>query len=296
MAPTRTRQRQTRKKANGKVLDVRSEKQLSMFDKLVVHGPVSVPVTLTFVKKEGCGPCEQFHENVWSPLTKLKHKMMNLATIDSEVYDKSGLPPVSQYPTIMLVGKDKKPAVFNDETGTPTNSFPRKPTLEEDFHSLKTLVTQIPPMPLTPNKTAMLSRANTRNALNRPSPIKASNSLIARKNSANSMMRETSPYDKEETVIPSKISETEGLDPIRSEPVEAYSEKTTFTPPKISEDVSSTAVKSQVPGAPSGIAASIQLQRGGLLQSIRDYTDSLKSILKMRRKKNKRTRGRSGTR
>jgi hypothetical protein len=66
------------------------------------------------------------------------------------------------------------------------------------------------------------------------------------------MMRETSPYDKEETVIPSKISETEGLDPIRSEPVEAYSEKTTFTPPKISEDVSSTAVKSQVPGAPSG--------------------------------------------
>lgn len=295
MAPTRTRQRQTRKKVNGKVLDVRSEKQLSMFDKLVVHGPVTVPITLTFVKKEGCGPCEQFHENVWSPLTKLKHRMMNLATIDSEVYDKSGLPPVSQYPTIMLVGKDKKPAVFNDETGAPTNSFPRKPTLEEDFHSLKTLVTQ-PPMPSGANIVPMPSRANTRNALNRPSPIKASNSLIARKNSANSMMRETSPYDKDETVIPSKVAETEGLDPIRSEPVEAYSEKTMFTPPKLSEDVSSTAVKSQVPGAPSGIAASIQLQRGGLLKSIRDYTDSLKSILKMRRKKNKRTRGRNGTR
>jgi hypothetical protein len=111
--------------------------------------------------------------------------------------------------------------------------------------------------------------------------MNAANSLISKGNNSNSMVRETSPYDKEETVIPSKISE-----PIRSEPIEAYSEKTVFTPPKVSEDVSSTAVRSQVPGSLSGIAASLQLQRGGLLKSITDYTQSLKTVLKMRAKKN----------
>jgi hypothetical protein len=258
-----------------------------MFDKMVVHGPVTIPVTLTFVKKQGCGPCERFHENVWSPLTKLKHRTMNLATIDSEVYDKSGLPPVSQYPTIMLVGKDKKPAVFNDESGGPTNSFPRKPTLEEDFHSLKTLVTQpasdkmssmssMPPMP--PSVVSASGASGT--------SMNARNSMISKRNNSNSMIRETSPYDKEETVIPSSSSE-----PQRSEPLEMYSEKTLFTPPKPSEDVSSTAMRSQVPGSLSGIAASIQLQRGGLLKSITDYTQSLKAILKMRTKsKQKKTK------
>ena len=278
MASRKSRvRRQTRRKDNGKVLDVRSERQLSMFDKMVVHGPVTIPITLTFVKKQGCGPCERFHENVWSPLTKLKHRTMNLATIDSEIYDKSGLPPVSQYPTIMLVGKDKKPAVFKDEGGAPTNSFPRKPTLEQDFHSLKTLVTQTPPAMASP---AMASVAMQTPSAKVSAPMNASNSLISKRNNSNSMVRETSPYDKEETVIPSKISE-----PIRSEPVEAYSEKTVFTPPKVSEDVSSTAVRSQVPGSLSGIAASLQLQRGGLLKSITDYTQSLKAILKMRTSK-----------
>ena len=296
MASRKSRvRRQTRRKDNGKVLDVRSEKQLSMFDKMVVHGPVTIPITLTFVKKQGCGPCERFHENVWSPLTKLKHRTMNLATIDSEVYDKSGLPPVSQYPTIMLVGKDKKPAVFKDEVGAPTNSFPRKPTLEQDFHSLKTLVTQTPLDKVTPLPSAPLPSEPMPSMTMNSEPMKsgsmpyvkitrsmnAANSLISKGNNSNSMVRETSPYDKEETVIPSKISE-----PIRSEPIEAYSEKTVFTPPKVSEDVSSTAVRSQVPGSLSGIAASLQLQRGGLLKSITDYTQSLKTVLKMRAKKN----------
>jgi len=277
--------RQTRKKQSGKVLDVRSESQISLFNKMVVHGPVSVPITMTFVKKEGCGPCERFHKDVWSPLTKLKHKSMNLATIDSEVYDKTGLPPVSQYPTIMLVGKDKKPAVFKNEQGEPSNSLPRKPSLEEDFHSLKTLVTT-PAPPVAVSVPAPAPATVSESGSVTPSP-KPSNTRVLNKNSSNSMLRETSPYDKDATIVPSKGSES----PLRSEPVEAYSEQTAFTPPKVTEDVSATAVKSQVPGAPSGIAASLQLQRGGkLLRSICNYTDSLKAILKMRRKKSMKTR------
>ena len=271
-----TMKRQTRKKQNGKVLDVRSEKHLSLFNKMVVHGPLTIPITMTFVKKQGCGPCENFHENVWSPLTKLKHRNMNLATIDSEVYDKTGLPPVSEYPTVMVIGKDKSIRPFQDEQGSPINSFPRKPTLEEDFKSLKELVTE----PLTP-----VPNTTIRGSI---------------KNKSNSMMRNTSPYDTTETVVPSKSNE---VSLVAGEPVtDLFINKsksamptsgtppTSGMPPNMSEDVSATAVRSQVPGAPSGIAASIQLQRGGLLKAIRDQTDSLKAILKMRYKKSKKTR------
>jgi len=222
----------TRKSKTGKVLHVRSPNELMKFDNLIMNGPL----TMIFVKKETCGPCQRFQEHVWSPLTQLQNKHMNLATVDSEVYGQTGLPPVSQYPTLMLVGKDKEPAVFNDqETGEPTNSLPRKNTLEEDLNSLRALVQQ--PKKNIPNLRLSGSKSNV-----------------------NSMPRETSPY-KEDTVIPSEM-------------------------------VESSSITSQTPDAaalqgtsPSGIAKTISLQRGGLLQKIRQQTAALKAILKMRRKK-----------
>lgn len=235
----------TRKLKTGKVLHVRSPNELMKFNNLIMNGPL----TMIFVKKETCGPCQRFQEHVWSPLTQLQNKHMNLATVDSEVYDQTGLPPVSQYPTLMLVGKDKEPAVFNDqETGEPTNSLPRKNTLEEDLNSLRALVQQ--PKKNIPN-------------------LKLSGS----KSNVNSMPRETSPY-KEDTVIPSSIVERPTM------------------PPMTSQSPSMPLMSSQTPDAAalqgtssSGIAKTISLQRGGLLQKIRQETAALKAILKMRRKK-----------
>jgi hypothetical protein len=109
-----------------------------MFEALLGKGPL----TLIFVKKETCGPCHRFNDEVWQPLTKLKNKSVNLATVDSEVFRNTSLAntPPKFYPTLMLVGKDKKPATFEDEEGMPTNAMPRNSTLSEDKEALSNLV------------------------------------------------------------------------------------------------------------------------------------------------------------
>ena len=134
MAPRTTR----RNRSKGKVLDVRSSRHGKLLDNLMVKGPL----TLVFARLDGCGPCERFKKEVWTPLTKLKNRSMNLATIESSAIANTSLAPYApqQYPTIMLVGPDKKPATFVDESGQTTNSMPRKNTLSEDRATLSSLV------------------------------------------------------------------------------------------------------------------------------------------------------------
>ena len=75
--------RKTRKGQTGgrKVLDARSNKDIKLIENMIVTGPL----TLVFAKLEGCGPCQRFNSEVWSHLTKLKKRGMNLASIDSEL-------------------------------------------------------------------------------------------------------------------------------------------------------------------------------------------------------------------
>ena len=149
MAPKKTRQLKgkkgtkknfTRKMQNGKgkVLDVRSPKDVALFEKLIVNGPL----TFVYVNAKWCGACHQFTDKVWSSLTKLKNKGMNLASVDSEMIGKTSLANVPRkfYPTLMLVGKDKKPATFIDEEGNPTAAMPRNASLEEDREAFTSLV------------------------------------------------------------------------------------------------------------------------------------------------------------
>lgn len=151
---TRTTQRKGRtpKKSKGKVLDVRSDDHLEHFENLMVNGPL----TLVFVRLEGCGPCERFKKDVWSPLSQMKKKGMNMAMIESNMVPKTSLSsvPTKSYPTLLLVGKDKKPATFVDEDGQPTNSMPRKNTLEEDKETLTALIRSPNMHPLSENVTS----------------------------------------------------------------------------------------------------------------------------------------------
>jgi hypothetical protein len=72
----------------------------------------------------------------------MKNKGMNMAMIESDMIPKTSLANVPRkfYPTLMLVGPDKKAATFLDENGEPTNSMPRKNTLEEDKETLSALL------------------------------------------------------------------------------------------------------------------------------------------------------------
>ena len=142
------RGRITRKQRQGgkKVLDVRSKKMIGNFENLLGRGPL----TLVLIYADWCGACHRFRDEVWSPLTQLKDATMNRAAIREDMIAGTSLANVERkfYPTLLLVGKDKKPATFVDENGASTPAMPRKPTLGEDKESLTALVNS--PTPLLP--------------------------------------------------------------------------------------------------------------------------------------------------
>ena len=142
------RGRVTRKYKQGgkKVLDVRSKKMIANFENLLGRGPL----TLVLIYADWCGACHRFRDEVWSPLTQLKDATMNRAAIREDMIAGTSLANVERkfYPTLLLVGKDKKPATFVDENGASTPAMPRKPTLGEDKESLTALVNS--PTPLLP--------------------------------------------------------------------------------------------------------------------------------------------------
>jgi hypothetical protein len=125
---------------NGKIVHVRSEKDIPALHNMIFKGPTEISVVFALLK--GCGPCEGMKREVISHLTSLKQRGMNIATVDSEVFNKTKLASIPRkfYPTILLVGKDGKAATFPDEMGEPTNSMPRKATLEEDKKALTALI------------------------------------------------------------------------------------------------------------------------------------------------------------
>jgi thiol-disulfide isomerase/thioredoxin len=141
------KRRLTRKVKKGKkVLDVRSKNMIANFEQLLGRGPL----TLVLIYADWCGACHRFRDEVWSPLTQLKNATMNRAAIREDMIAGTSLANVERkfYPTLLLVGKDKKPATFVDENGVSTPAMPRKQTLDEDKESLTALVNS--PTPLLP--------------------------------------------------------------------------------------------------------------------------------------------------
>jgi len=119
---------------------------IANFEQLLGRGPL----TLVLIYADWCGACHRFRDEVWSPLTQLKNATMNRAAIREDMIAGTSLANVERkfYPTLLLVGKDKKPATFVDENGVSTPAMPRKQTLDEDKESLTALVNS--PTPLLP--------------------------------------------------------------------------------------------------------------------------------------------------
>ena len=271
--------RKTRKGQTGgrKVLDARSNKDIKLFENMIVTGPL----TLVFAKLEGCGPCQRFNSEVWSHLTKLKKRGMNLASIDSELIKNTSLANVPRkfYPTLLLVGKDKKAAIFKDENGEPTNAMPRKPTLEEDKKALSALVQ-------SPTSNEMVTSALA--------PM-------------NATPFSTEPMEKDEDILPSESSRTITLNALRNSPPRQilntpgslYDEEPEVpslmnTMASIKKNNKTQARRrSTVPVASAGIIAretsdQMKPQTGGtLLRAIRKQNAAYKAVLDMR--KNKKT-------
>jgi thiol-disulfide isomerase/thioredoxin len=268
------------------------------FEKMLSKGPL----TLVYINAKWCGACHQFSDKVWDPLTKLKNKNINLASVDSEMIGKTSLASVPRkfFPTLLLVGKDKKPATFKDESGVPTNAMPRNNTLSEDKEALTNLVqTPLPKLNGT-MKNNSRRRMNARlsdETMPRASPVLPSLSVpSAVVSPVEQMIKESvgkSPFGPN-TNVPSDeaIQNMEEKDVEEMEDVKALSANELATKPNsriivsaLPPDVGADLVTSQSMPA---LRPESQLKGGSLLRAIRNKTASLKAMLPLHKAKTRR--------
>jgi hypothetical protein len=275
------------------------------FENLLGRGPL----TLVLIYADWCGACHRFRDEVWSPLTQLKDATMNRAAIREDMIAGTSLANVERkfYPTLLLVGKDKKPATFVDENGASTPAMPRKPTLGEDKESLTALVNS--PTPLLPAvapiaavvSTAVQEEMNLETSMSAPS--KPSTAVQEEMNLENSMERTSGtlaqpaysiqPINslKRQNQTPSDSMNDEP----QAEPEESISlGRSPFVNKSSTPSFAATMPSSKMPPDIGADLVASQNRRnpalvgGGkstgsrLLEAIKNQTRSLKSLLRLR--------------
>jgi thiol-disulfide isomerase/thioredoxin len=294
----------TRKnRKGGNVLDVRSDGAVKLFEKALVKGPL----TLVYVNAKWCGACHRFNDEVWSPLTKLKNKSVNLASVDSEFIGKTSLANVPRkfYPTLMLVGKDGKPATFEDEEGQPTNAMPRNSTLSEDREALSNLVVNPTLKTTLPQRMNSPPRANVNIKSLAKSPFEARNnkSINEIKNmSINKRMGNTGSVGNTETVANTdsvgntasvdnspSVSNSPSINSSGSKNTSKSKQILSSIPPNIGADLVASQTKSPTPTA-ALLPEAIKGGSLGLLDALKRKAASMRSMLQMRTRSTRRNR------
>jgi thiol-disulfide isomerase/thioredoxin len=287
MAPSRDKTRKNRKGSH--VIDVRSDGAVKLFEKALVKGPL----TLVYVNAKWCGACHRFNDEVWSPLTKLKNKSVNLASVDSEFIGKTSLAKVPRkfYPTLMLVGKDGKPATFEDEQGQPTNAMPRNSTLSEDREALSNLVVNPTVKTTVPQRMNSPPRANVNVKSLAKSPFEPRNnkSVNEIKNATvNKTMGNSASASNSASVANISASELT-TKPVNQKRNGSMSKQILSSiPPDIGADLVASQTKSPSPTA----AILPQAIKGGgsVLDAIKHSTASMRSMLQMRNRSTRKNR------
>ncbi len=122
-------------------VDVRSRESVPAFEKLLEKGPL----TLVLVYADWCGACHRFKENTWNHVTKMNNRTMNIGSVREDMLPSTSLAnsKISHYPSLLLVGKDKRPAEFKSPEGEATNALPNNETKNIE-QLLKTPVEEVP--------------------------------------------------------------------------------------------------------------------------------------------------------
>jgi thiol-disulfide isomerase/thioredoxin len=158
------------------VPDVRSKKDVPALEKLLNKGPI----TFVLVYADWCGHCDRYKENVWSPLKSMKHRTSNLASVHYDQLENTSLAnaKIDGYPSMLVVGNDKKPAVFNGNSGI-TNAMPNA----NDLETMKKVVTA--PVPVN-SSVSTLNSTNTNlntltnvNSLSIPTDVTTQNGRLS---------------------------------------------------------------------------------------------------------------------
>lgn len=120
-------------------LDVRAENDIKDFEKILSSGPL----TIVLIYADWCGHCTRFKDSMWNQMAAMPNKNINTASVHYDMLDKTSLADskIEGYPSLLMVGTDKKPANFKEPSGVVTNAMPQPTTPEE----LKTMLqTPIP--------------------------------------------------------------------------------------------------------------------------------------------------------
>ena len=115
-------------------MDINSSSAVPAFESMLTKGPMAV----VLVYADWCGHCDKYKKNVWSPLKSVKNRTVNMASVREDMLANTSLKDakIDGYPSILVVGKDKKPAVFNSNSGS-TNALPES----NDVSTMTSLVT-----------------------------------------------------------------------------------------------------------------------------------------------------------
>lgn len=124
------------RKRETKILEVRSAAQIPALESVLSKGPM----TLVLVFADWCPACHKFMKNLWKPMCKEQEgsmsaqpaPSMNRVAVREDLVGKTSLAG-AQYkylPSLMLVGTDKKPALFDSPEGK-TNAMPTPDSLDE---------------------------------------------------------------------------------------------------------------------------------------------------------------------
>ena len=110
-------------------MDVRSSNDVPAFENMLSKGPMAV----VLVYADWCGHCTNYKKNVWSPLKSMKNRTVNMASVHYDQLENTSLKnsKIDGYPSLLLVGQDKKPATFGS-----TNAMPNA----NDMNTMKKVV------------------------------------------------------------------------------------------------------------------------------------------------------------
>lgn len=119
------KKRSSRKVTKGRVhkpVDVRSRGDIGKFENLLSQGPF----TLVLVYADWCGACHNFRNSTWKDIVKMPNKSVNVSAVREDMFPETSLKntPITHYPSLLLVGNNKKPTEFKTPDGETTNVLP----------------------------------------------------------------------------------------------------------------------------------------------------------------------------
>jgi thiol-disulfide isomerase/thioredoxin len=146
-------------KGKKKSVDVRAKKDVAEFEKTLSLGPI----TLVLIYADWCGHCKNFKKDIWNDLEAIPNKKINLASVHFDQVGNTSIKDakINGYPSLLVIGNDKKPATFNVD-GEITNALPNTRNKE----MLKTMVVSDPQNltnTLESNTIAVVPTANSMN-------------------------------------------------------------------------------------------------------------------------------------